>query len=691
VSWLAWGLLILDVVFVIAAVVIEYSVVPGDEDVMFLWGGIGLVLGWGGVGALIATRQPRNAIGWLFCEIATMFAFLSFSDEFVSRQLATGSSFLLVPIAWLQSWLLVPVLVSVPLVLLLFPDGRPPTPRWRPLLWVIAGFAVTATLGFIVSTESLEVPDPYFLANPTAVGSLPGLSNVLLTIGGIGSLLAALVAIAGFFVRFRRSRGDERQQLRWLAYVGIAGLVAFVGTILSDPGSDSNSALNNVLFFVLFMLLAIGIPAAAGIAILKYRLYEIDVVVRRTLVYGVLATAITVIYVAVVVLISDLVSTFATDTLAPSLIATAIVAAVFQPLRRRVVHFADRLAFGRRAEPYEVLAGFSDRIGATYAADDVIPRTARVIGEGAGATHVEIWLKVGHGSHLAASWPSEEVPERDPEVRRIDQQGRDLGEIRVWTPPGQPLRPAEEKLLSDLAAQTGLVIQNLALTSELRARVDELSERADELRDSRMRIVQAHDAERRRLERNIHDGAQQHLVALAVKLRLAGSTAAKDPAKAADQLLALSEETDLARTTLLDLASGIYPADLEEQGIGPALATHGRGSGVPIEIDVDGVGRLPIEIEAAIYFVCLEAMQNAAKYARASNVHVALVRDGDGIAFSVRDDGVGFDEAATSMGSGLQNMRDRLAAFGGDVAITSSPGSGTTVSGRLSVPEVVPA
>jgi signal transduction histidine kinase len=685
VFWLAWGLLALDVALVIGAVVLEYSVVFGDEDVMFLWGGIALVLGWGGIGALIATRQPRNAIGWLFCEIAAIFAFLSFTDEFVTRQLTSGSTFLLVPLAWFQSWLLVPVLISVPLVLLLFPDGNPPSPRWRPLLWVIAGFAVTATLGFIVSTESLEVPDGYFLANPTAVGSIPGLSNVLLTIGGIGSLLAALVAIAGFFVRFRRSRGDERQQLRWLAYVGMAGLVAFAGTILSDPGSDSSSTLNSALFFVLFLLLAVGIPTAAGIAILKYRLYEIDVVIKRTLVYGVLATAITAIYVAVVVVIG----TTTTDALGPSLIATAIVAALFQPLRRRVVRLADRLVFGRRAEPYEVLARFSDRIGATYAADDVIPRTARVIGEGVGATHVEIWLRVGDEPHRAASWPTRDGPERDPEIRRIEQQGRELGEIRVWTTPGQRLRPAEDKLLADLAAQTALVIQNLELTSELRARVDELTQRADELRESRMRIVQAHDAERRRLERNIHDGAQQHLVALAVKLRLAGTTAAKDPAEAADQLLALSEETDVARTTLLDLASGIYPAELEEQGIGPALATHGSGAGVPIEVDVDGVGRLPIEIEAAIYFVCLEAMQNATKYARASTVHVTLARESDGIAFSVHDDGVGFDAASTASGSGLQNMRDRLAAFGGDVSITSSPGGGTTVSGKLSVPEVV--
>lgn len=206
-----------------------------------------------------------------------------------------------------------------------------------------------------------------------------------------------------------------------------------------------------------------------------------------------------------------------------------------------------------------------------------------------------------------------------------------------------------------------------------------------------MRIVQAHDAERRRLERNIHDGAQQHLVALAVKLRLAGAMAAKEPEKAAEQLRDLGDQTDLALTTLLDLASGIYPAELEEQGVGPALSTLGRSAGLPIEIDTDGVDRLPIEIEAAIYFVCLEAMQNAAKYAKASEVRVELAREGEGIAFRVRDDGIGFDTTVASAGTGLQNMRDRLATFGGDVGISSTPGGGTTVSGWLAAPEMVPS
>jgi signal transduction histidine kinase len=683
-SRLAWALLVFDLALIAWGLALEAGYRQGDDDVVFIYGGIGLVLGYGGVGALIASRHPRNTIGWLFCGIAAIFALTAFADEFVTRGLVTGSMTMVVPLAWLQSWIFVAALVAVPLVLLLFPDGRPPSPRWRFLLWAIGGFALLAVLGFILSPNPLETPERFPLDNPTAVESLAPLADVFLTVGGVGSLVAALAALTSLVLRFRRASGDERQQIRWLAYVGLTALVLMIGSF----ATESNVAVNNALFFLFFLVLAIGVPAAIGVAILKHRLYEIDVVIRRTLVFGALAAFITAIYVAVVVVIGAQATD--ADSLVPSLVATAIVAALFQPIRRRATKLANRLVFGKRAEPYEVLARFNDRVGAAYAAGDILPRTARVIAEATGATHVEIWLETVGELRPATTWPSDGIgPARDWRAEDIRYQDEVLGQIRVWTAPGQPLRPAEENLLADLASQTGLVIRNLSLTGELEARVNELSVRAQELQESRMRIVQAHDAERRRLERNIHDGAQQHLVALAVKLRLAGATAAKDRQRAADQLTELREQTDLALTTLLDLAAGIYPSALEEQGIGAALAMQGRAAGVPVSVDSDGVDRLPLEVEAAVYFVCLEAMQNAAKYARATSLRIRLARDDDALSFWVEDDGIGFDAAKTQTGTGLHNMRDRLAAFGGDVAITSAPGKGTTVAGRLRMPERV--
>jgi len=683
-SRLAWGMFVFDLAVLVWSFILATGSAPGEEDFVIIYGGVGLVLGYGGVGALMASRRPSNAIGWLFCATATVFALSAFADEFVTRGLVTGSMAFVVPIAWVQSWLFVLALESIPLVLVLFPDGRPPSRRWRLLVWAIGGLTILAVLGFILSPDPLETPGRFPLDNPTAVASLEPLADAFLTVGGFGSLVAALAALTSLVLRFRRSSGDERQQIRWLAYVGLAALVLMIGTF----ATESNIAVNNAFFFFFFLVLAIGVPAAIGVAILKYGLYEIDVVIRRTLVFGALAAFITLIYVAVVVIIGTQATD--SDSLVPSLIATAIVAVLFQPIRRRVTKLANRLVFGKRAEPYEVLARFSDRVGAAFAAGDILPRTARVIAEATGAKHVEIWLDTAGELGRSATWPSDGIETgREWRAEDIRYQDEVLGQIRVWTDVGQPLRPAEEKLLRDLASQTGLVVRNQALTSELRARVEELSVRARELQASRMRIVQAHDAERRRLERNIHDGAQQHLVALAVKLRLAGATAAKDPQRAAAQLTELRDQTDLALTTLLDLATGIYPSVLEEQGVGAALAVQGRVAGVPVSVDTDGVDRLPLEIEAAVYFVCLEAIQNAAKYAGAAEVSVHLARDDDTLSFRVEDDGVGFDSTEMQRGTGLQNMRDRLAALGGDVAITSTPGEGTSVSGRLRVPERV--
>ena len=275
--------------------------------------------------------------------------------------------------------------------------------------------------------------------------------------------------------------------------------------------------MNDFLFYVLFLIVAVGIPAATGIAILKYRLYGFDLVIRRTLVFGALAAVITAIYLGVVVLIG----TIATESLVPSPIATAIVAALFQPIRRRVVRLADRLVFGRRAQPYEVLARFSDRVGASYAADDVIPRTARVIAEGVGATHVEIWLRVGEDAHLAAAWPDGDVPSTAPTSgrshRRNNSVRSDSGPHPVSrsVPPRRSSWPTSRpRPPSSSATWRSRASSELGWTS---------CRRGPRSSGSRGCGSSKRTTRRRRLERNIHDGAQQHLVALAVKLRLASA------------------------------------------------------------------------------------------------------------------------------------------------------------------------
>jgi signal transduction histidine kinase len=220
------------------------------------------------------------------------------------------------------------------------------------------------------------------------------------------------------------------------------------------------------------------------------------------------------------------------------------------------------------------------------------------------------------------------------------------------------------------------VLRNVRLT-------EQLLQTLRELQASRQRIVAAQDEERRRLERNIHDGAQQQLVALAVKVRLARSFTEKDPEKAASLLDQVGQEIGSALEDLRDLARGIYPPLLADQGLVAALKGQARKAPIPIVIEGDGIGRYPQETEAAVYFCTLEALQNVAKYARASRAEVRLADQGGHLTFRISDDGAGFDTTKASHGTGLQGMSDRLSALGGELEVVSAPGRGTQVMGRL--------
>jgi len=434
------------------------------------------------------------------------------------------------------------------------------------------------------------------------------------------------------------------------------------------------------------------VPVAAAIAVLKYRLYDIDVVISRTLVYGALAAFITAVYVGIVVGIGTLIGSGGQPNLALSIVATAVVAVAFQPVRERLQKVANRLVYGKRATPYEVLSQFSERVAESYAASDVLPRMARVLAEGTGAAHAAVWLRSGSMLRQAALWPKGSEPaepsrmvgdslpqmvgtDRAVEVRH---QGELLGALTVNKRQGESLTPVEEKLLDDLASQAGLVLKNVGLT-------DELLLRLEELRASRQRLVAAQDEERRRLERNLHDGAQQNLVALKVKLGLAEMFVDKDPARAKATLAELKADTDEALETLRDLARGIYPPLLADKGLYAALESQARKATIPVEVQADGIDRYPQDVEAAVYFCCLEALQNVQKYAKATRAIVHLAeRDGD-LIFEVEDDGKGFDPATAKRGSGMTNMADRLDALGGGVEVDSALGRGTQLRGHVPV------
>jgi signal transduction histidine kinase len=282
---------------------------------------------------------------------------------------------------------------------------------------------------------------------------------------------------------------------------------------------------------------------------------------------------------------------------------------------------------------------------------------------------VAILLGTDPTSAPVATWPQGEATTGDPRSFEVRHQGEPLGTIEVVMPLGAPLDVTQEKLVADVAAQAGLVLRNATLIEDLRA--------------SRQRLVAAQDQERRRIERNIHDGAQQQLVAIAVKLKLADSLVSSDAAGAHAMLETLRSETEEALQDLRDLARGIYPPLLADRGLPAALESQGRKSPIPVGIEADGIGRFHQETEAAVYFSCLEALQNVTKYAGASKVTVRLTQADGTLSFEVTDDGRGFEPGAAERGSGLQGIADRLAALGGTFELESEPGAGTTVRGRI--------
>ena len=677
-AWAVWGLnavLMIAMPFLAAAARTQESDAFGYVFIPLT------VMGFATVGALIRSRQPGNRIGLILAWIGLAAATAIIAGTYATFSFDHAETTL--PFARWAAWLgragFALMFAPIPMIFLLFPNGRVPSPRWRWLLWTMLGALATNVVLFAVTPG---VVDSGFTELQTTVTNPLGLPASWKRTVETVTEIAGLVAFAGSFLcvlslvlRFRRAAGEERQQIRWVAYVAavaaaipLAGLlIAAIRELAGVEVSDSDS-LGNAMFLGFFVVLLIGIPAACAIAILRYRLWDLDVVIKKTVVFGVVAAGITL--VALLVLLILPVSALGTGLSGWErglLLVGVGIGVLLAPLRRIARRLADRIVYGERATPYEVLTAFGDRVGETYSTDDVLPRMAQLLASGTGAGSARVLLRVGSGLREVARSPEDgPLPAEEHTVPVVDR-GEELGALAVSMPANDPMNPAKEKLIRDLASQAGLVLRNARLVEELRA--------------SRRRLVAAQDEERRRLERNIHDGAQQQLVALSVKLRLADQMVERDPAKARETIEQLQVEATDALEDLRDLARGIYPPLLADEGLAVALGSQIRKSPIPVELVPDRVARYGEEVEAAVYFCCLEALQNVAKYARATRVSVHLRHRDDVLAFEVIDDGVGFDPDFVTRGLGLQGMADRIEAVGGRLSIRSSPGAGTTVLG----------
>ena len=637
---------------------------------------------WMGTGSVIVSRQPRNLAGWVFLALGFLIVLEGLSQIMVFAALKADAGIPLVSAWAIAGEYAVFPMVLLPLLWLLFPDGRPPSPRWR---WAVRGFVVAvgiALAAYVVTPGPLNnfVDFGVLYMNPLAVSGLSGIAPAITGIGGMIALILGIATIFGVRGRFKRATGDERQQLRWLVFVTtLAGVLFFVifgsGLIAEQVFHHPNPHVGGVdVFDLLFGLLAglivLGIPGAYLIAIYRYHLWDLDVVIKKALVFAVVAGGLTVVSLGVLLLLPVLVvGTGLTSTERGVFVVGVVIGTLFGPLRRLARRAADRAVYHTRATPYEVLTEFSGRVGETYATDDVLPRMAQILATGAGASSARVLLSVGGDLREAAAFGG---PVNGTEhLVAVTHQGRELGALAVTMPANDPMDPTREKLVHDLAAQAGPVLRNVGLIEELRA--------------SRQRLVAAQDEERRKIERNLHDGAQQQLVALAVQLKLLEQTAGKDPDRDRRLAATLGSQASAALEDLRDLARGIYPPLLADKGLSAAIEAQARKAAIPVEVGSNVAARYPRDVESAVYFCILEALNNVAKYAQATSATVTLAQADGHLTFEVSDDGAGFDPDDARNGTGLQGMADRLDAIGGSLTIRSVPGLGSTVGGTVPI------
>jgi signal transduction histidine kinase len=691
VARLAWGLATLALLLMVGSGVLHVAtgteIDVAIEELVFFFV---FAIVFAGLGALIASRHPRNAIGWLFLGMAMSvgvgWGTGAYADYWVKSGSGPGLLGRTAAVYTDSSWIPM-VLVPATFLILLFPDGRLLSRRWRPVAWCAGLGIAAALLAEFFSTDPLSSYPQ--LSSPFGVhGRLDdvvvAISFPLIAVGIVGS-------VSSLIVRFRRAPAQERQQIKWLASAGAVAAVVVPMMI-----AFLYEAMNPTVATLIVMGSVLMLPLAAGVAILKYRLYDIDVVISRTLLVAGLAGFITAAYVGIVVGIGSLLGGGGNPNAVLSVVATTVVAVAFQPMRRWLQRIANRVVFGRRSTPYDVLSGFATRVGAGESSPDSLVHVAELLASGTGADPARVWLRVGPMLRAEAAWPvdAELVDpvavdvegDVDAAVSRMPaaelavpvvERGELLGVLTIAKPRGERVSDVDVDLVHRLAAASGVVLRNLRLDAEL-------AQRLEDLEASRRRLVSAQDDARRRIEAELAGGARAALDLVRDRLtELVADVDAVAAPKTAMLLGQLVDATDGALGTLAGLAAGVYPPRLAADGLVVALTEQAGKAALPVEVHADGVGRYPPEVEAAAYFAVLEALQNVAKYADATSAHVRLTDHDNALSFEVVDDGTGFDPATTIMGSGLQGITDRLDTVGGALTIASSPGAGTTITGHV--------
>jgi signal transduction histidine kinase len=694
-SWLAWSLWAVCVVLIGLAFLLDFltseavlSDLLGERPApgFAVLTGV-LSLAYPTVGALIASRLPTNPIGWIFCGVGLLYTAQCLARAYAGYAALENFAF---PGGEYAAWFSVLIefsglILAGVFVMLLFPDGRLLSRRWQVVAWTaVLGAMLTALYdAFYPGSLSTFV----YVDNPFGVVGYIGrftTYEIFLTSALVGEALlltSSLAALLSLALRLHRARGDERQQLKWFLYAAVpAGLsfsfvllsyivVDFTELVFGTPLVPFWQIYYDIRYLGVFALLVV--PVFTYIAILRYRLFDIDVVINRTLVYGALSACVVLIYVLAVGGLGALFQ--ARGNLAISLLATALVAILFQPLRSRLQRSVNRLMYGERDDPYAVISRLGRRLEVALVPDAALDTIVQTVAQALKLPYAEISLKQVDGFVTAARYGD---PADETVTLPLTYGAELVGRLNLAPrAPGEEFSSSDRQLLEDLARQAGVAAHAARLTADLQR--------------SRERLVMAREEERRRLRRDLHDSLGPQLAAQTLKVGSARSLYGRDPA-AADALLSeLETNMEAAISDIRRLVYNLRPPALDELGLDGAIresAAQYATSGLRISVDIPKtLPSLPAAVEVAAYRIVQEALTNVVRHAMASECVVRLELNGE-LELEITDDGVGLP-ADRGAGVGLSSMRERAVELGGTCVVKPSLPQGTRVVARLPLPE----
>ena len=609
------------------------------------------------MGALILSRYPRHNLGWLLCTSSFLTVTLA-ADAYTGWVLdgdGPGSAYWAHVIAWASPLIGWPAFAALILIFLISPTGHLPSRRWRWAVWITLAGVALRTLGTFTTRPGT------FVASDQYDGFT--MSSVLLTAGYLLVAAGLLASATSLVLRLRKARDDERRQLLWVTSAA-AFLAIGVVVVLTLPRLQGEEG--TWLAGLPLKLAQLAVPLCVAVAVLRHRLLQIELIINRALLLG-LATVLTGAgYVLVVVVVGSVLGDGA-GGFWPSLLATALVALGFQPLRRRVVRLADRMAFGKAAAPYVALADFSRQLGERPDPAVLLPVVAEAAARAVNAHRAEASLGNIPGSPPSASWPAVGADHNATnviEIPLVDERER-LGTIFVEMAAGHPLRAGERRLLADVADQAALACRNAQLTAQLSTQVEHLARRARELEAARERLISVGDAERSRVERAIARQVMPHLTPLPARLRdLSRPRSTSAPVPNAADVEALLSSLNSALEALREITRGVFPAQLTRSGLSTALSSllarpDHRGE-LTIDESADG-RRFDARVEAAAYFCVAEAT-----LAFDAPISANLAVRGDQLLLEV--------SGKVSEDLTLDAMRDRIEAIYGALSATHQDG-----------------